>query len=357
MAKTKEEQDFSAVENEIGSIGGEQVLDHNYDQPKKLGKLKHDPSNPNALSEGEKKEMDEFLRKSREAHSEMYSGNADIKDGWVPISREDLGKRSVFYPENWEFRVKPASVESIKNWSAVDDTRFEQLNSVYNEIIKSNVSVKAGDATISWQNINSWDRFWFIMKVRQFTFSKGEAKLEYSEECQECGNPVTFTLSPDSLNFEYPDEEIIDKFWNSTDRCWEIDPTQYDVDGDIVKLYIPTLGKEEQILQWVFSQAQSGKKIDEQFIKYLPWLLKNASKDPTTLDSQISLVQRQYKAWSLDMFLFMQDVIKNITVTPLQTMKTKCPNCGEEVVSSVQFPNGIKSLFIAESRYKKFGTK
>ena len=266
-------------------------------------------------------------------------------------------KRSIFYPENWEFRVKPASVESIKNWSAIDDARLEQLNSVYNEIIKSNVSIKSGDATISWQNINSWDRFWFILKVRQYTFSKGETKLEYSEECNECGNPVTFVLQPDTLNFEYPDADIIDKFWNSADRCWEIDPTQYDVDGELVKLYVPTLGKEDQILKWVFAQSQNGKKIDEQFIKYLPWLLKNASKDPATLDSQISMVQRQYKAWSLDMFLFMQDVINNISVTPLETMKTKCPNCGEEVVSSVQFPNGIKSLFIAESRYKKFGTK
>lgn len=349
MTTKKEEQDFTAVENEIGSMGGEET--------KGLGKLKHDPMNPNALNEGEKKEMDDFLKKSREAHSERYSGNVDIKDGWIPISREDIGKRSTFYPENWEFRVRPASVESIKNWSAIDDARMEQLNSVYNEIIKSNVSIKAGDATISWQNINSWDRFWFILKVREYTFSKGEARLEYNEECEECGNPVTFVLGPDTLNFEYPDEDIISKFWNSTDRCWEIDPTQYDVDGDMVKLYIPTLGKEEQILQWVYAQVQNGKKIDEQFIKYLPWLLKNASKDPSTLDSQISLVQRQYKAWSLDMFLFMQDVIKNITVTPLQTMKTKCPNCGEEVVSSVHFPNGVKSLFITESRYKKFGTK
>jgi rRNA maturation protein Nop10 len=347
---TTKEQDFSSVEKEIGGAGGT-------DETKGLGKLKHDPMGQSSLSPEEQKDMDEFLKKSRETHSERFSGNNDIKDGWIPIAREDMGKRSNFYPENWEFRVKPASVESIKNWSAIDDARLEQLNSVYNEIIKSNVSIKSGDATISWQNINSWDRFWFILKVRQYTFVKGESKLEYTEECNECGNPVSFVLQPDTLKFEYPDDDIIEKFWNSADRCWEIDPTQYDVDGDIVRLYVPTLGKEEQVLQWVYSQVQNGKKIDEQFVKYLPWLLKNASKDPATLDSQISMVQRQYKAWSLDMFLFMQDVIKNIAVTPLQTMKTKCPNCGEEVVSSVRFPDGIKSLFIAESRYKKFGTK
>lgn len=345
----KLENDYGVLDTQIGSLGGEET--------KGLGRLKHDVVNPQSLDDSEKKEMDDFIKKSRDAHSDVYSGNNDIKDGWIPINRDEMDKRSVFYPENWEFRVKPASVESIKNWSAIDDARIEQLNSVYNEIIKSNVSIKSGDNTISWQNINSWDRFWFILKVREYTFSKGEAKLEYNEECEECGNPVSFTLSPDSLNFEYPDDEIIEKFWNQNERCWEIDPKEYNVDNDLVKLYIPTLGKEEQILQWVYSQVQSGKKIDEQFIKYLPWLLKNASKDPSTLDSQISLVQRQYKSWSLDMFLFMQDVVKNISVTPLQTMKTKCPNCGEEVVSSVQFPNGIKSLFIAESRYKKFGTK
>lgn len=347
MAKN-ENQDFSAVEQQIGGIGGSESL----------GKLKHDPMNPNALSAEEKKDMESFLEKSRTAHeSNFTTAGADIRDGWIPVSREEMGERSKFYPENWEFRVRPATVESIKNWSAVDDARIEQLNSVYNEILKSNVSIKAGDATISWQNINSWDRFWFILKVREYTFAKGEAKLEHTEDCSECGNPVTFAMGPDTLNFEYPDTDIVEKYWNASDRCWTIDPSDFGVDEKIVKLYPPTLGKEEQILNWIYSQVQSGKKIDEQFVKYLPWLLKNASKDPDTLESQVSMVQRQYKNWSLDMFLFMKDVVKNITVTPLQTMKTKCPACGEEVTTQVQFPGGIKSLFIVESRYKKFGTK
>lgn len=346
--KSSEGQDFSAVEQQIGNAGS----------PESLGKLKHDPTNPNALGEGEKKEMDDFLRKSRADHEQRFTpGGTDIRDGWIPVAREGLGKRSGFYPESWEFRVRPATVESIKNWSAVDDARIEQLNSVYNEIIKSNVSIKNGDATISWQNINSWDRFWFILKVREYTFSKGEARLEHTEDCSECGNPVTFTMGPDSLNFDYPDDDIVAKYWNSSERCWVIDPSDFGVEEEVVKLYIPTLGKEEQILQWIYAQVQQGKKIDEQFVKYLPWLLKNASKDLDTLDSQISLVQRQYKSWSLDMFLFMQDVIKNIAVTPLQTLKAVCPACGEEVTTQVQFPGGIKSLFIAESRYKKFGTK
>ena len=348
MANKKKSEFDEAMDSQIGDIGAETTG---------LGKLKHDPMNPNALNSDEKKDMDAFLEKSRKRHDESFNTSNDIRDGWIPISRDELGERSQFYPENWEFRVRPATVESIKNWSAIDDARIDQLNSVYNEIIKSNVSIKAGDQTVSWQNINSWDRFWFILKVREYTFSKGEANLSYTEECPECGSEITYYLNPQTVNFEYPDTDIIEKYWNSVDRCWVINPADYDVDNDTIKLYIPTLGKEEQILQWIYAQVQAGKKIDEQFIKYLPWLMKNASKDPSTLDSQISLVQRQYKQWSLDMFLFMKDVINNIAVTPLQTMKMKCPACGEEVTSSVQFPNGIKSLFIAESRYKKFGTK
>ena len=350
MATKKQQQDeFNQVmDSQIGNIGNESQT---------LGKLKYDPMNPNALNDDEKKDMEAFLEKSRRAHNENTTSQNNIADGWVPISRDELGKRSQFYPENWEFRVRPATVESIKNWSAIDDARIEQLNSVYNEIIKSNVSIKSGDQTISWQNLISWDRFWFILKVREYTFSKGETQLTYTEECPECESEITYTLNPQTLNFEYPDEDIVDKYWNSVDRCWVIDPRDYDVDNDPIKLYIPTLGKEEQILQWIYAQVQSGKKVDEQFVKYLPWLLKNASKDSSALDSQISLVQRQYKAWSLDMFLFMKDVINNISVVPLQTMRMKCPVCGEEVTSSVQFPNGIKSLFITESRYKKFGTK
>jgi hypothetical protein len=341
-------------------------------QTESLGKLKHNQSGQPELSESEKSEMQEFLDRSRTKGKRRIIGlndidddfdsnaTSNIKDGWIPISREELGERSRFYPSSWEFRVRPATVESIKNWSAIDEVRPEQVNSVYNEILKSNVSIRDGEQVISYNQINSADRFFFIMKVRDYTFSKGEAKLEFTDECAECGEEIRFNLTANALTNDYPDEDIIETCWDAESRQWHISPSDYNVDYDDITLYMPTIGKEEMILQYAIAHAQSGKKIDEhfeRFLKFLPWLMKNTSKNMDTLESQVNMVKRQYQAWSLDMYLFMQDVIKNIEITQNQTLTAKCPVCNAEVTSNIKFQRGIKYLFVGENKHRKFGSK
>lgn len=376
MSTKKKNNDYDVLEHQLN--------DATTNVDESLGHLTYDVNNPNQLSDDEKIQANEFLQRAKNASkynratnrvigvnkfgedddlsinyntSRQQDATFDIKDGWIPISRDDMGKRSLFYPESWEFRVRPASVESIKNWSAIDEARPEQVNSVYNEIIKSNLMIKDGNNTISYSQINSWDRFYFIMKIRDFTFSKGESIIEFTDECSECNEEIKFTLKSQSLNYEYPDDEIVEKCWNQEDRQWLISPSDYNVEHDDIILYNPTIGKEELILQYAVSQIQNGKKIDEQFIKFLPWLMKNASKNVDTLQSQINNIRRQYQSWSIDMFLFMQDVIRNIEIVPQDNLMTKCPSCNSEVTSTIKFPNGIKYLFVGENKHRKFGTK
>ena len=32
---------------------------------------------------------------------------AEIRDGWIDIDKSLLGERALFYPEDWQFRVRP----------------------------------------------------------------------------------------------------------------------------------------------------------------------------------------------------------------------------------------------------------
>jgi hypothetical protein len=57
------------------------------------------------------------------------------------------------------------------------------------------------------------------------------------------------------------------------------------------------------------------------------------------------------------MFSFMDEVIRNIVVSPMSKLITVCPICGEEVTSNIRFPNSVKSLFNVQNRSRKFGTK
>jgi predicted RNA-binding Zn-ribbon protein involved in translation (DUF1610 family) len=338
------------LENEIGSIGEEQT---------NLGKLNYKAAygQKEELDEEERQSFNRFMSKSNQLreHNDLYD-KPEVSMGWVPVPREELGIRSQFYPEEWEFFVKPATMKAIKNWTAIDESRPDQVNKVFNEIIRQCVKIDTHSAQgAGWAQINSWDRFWFILKVREYTFTQGEQKVEFTDECTECGQDILYTLNANGLHYEFPDPELIDNYWNGSE--WIIDPTEYEVDHDPVKLYTPKLGKDEAIIEWATQRSRQGAKIDETFIEFLVWLIDKPSRDMSVLDRQIERIHKEYNSWDVDMFTFMRDVIKNITINPSENLTTRCPHCGQETISGVQFPDGINALFGGNKPKKKFGSR
>ena len=357
---TKEEE---LLANQIGGLGGEEQQA----QESLVGKkLKHIPGQKGELSTDEDQEMQEFLDRSRrkskitkepEISEERDARYPKISEGWNEIDRTEMGIRSQFYPEDWTFYIRPATVEAIKNWSAIDEERLDVLNSVFNDIIRSCISIKSASGSIPWNRINSWDRFWFILKVRELTFKSGEAKIEFTDTCPECEQELVYKLEPKSLYYEFPDPDIVQKHWNSFDRVWDIDPHDYDLDRAPVRLYIPTLEKDQAILDWGIARARANRKIDNTFLKFLPWMLAKVPKDTQVLDKFINECLVVYKSWDVDMFDFMDEVVRNITINPSENLRQVCPHCGEEVVSNVRFPNGIRALFKTEAKHTKFGSR
>ena len=353
----KDTQDYNTLESQIGDMG---VIQE--EQPKSLGKLeRYGRTKEEQLTDQERQEMQEFLNKSRKrsivgsAAREEEQSITSISDGWVPIDREEMGIRSQFYPQDWTFYVRPATVQAIKNWTSIDEERPDVVNNVFNDIIRTCVKIQTPTSSMSWQNINSWDRFWFTLKIRELTFVTGEQKIEFEDTCAECDEELMYTLRSENLFYEFPDEDLIENYWNGEN--WVIDPSDYDLDDPVITLYTPTIGKDQAIIDWATAKVRAGGKIDETFITYLVWMLPKASKDAQMLDRQIQKIYKEYKAWSVDMFSFMNDVVRNITINPSEKLRQTCPHCGAEVTSNVQFPNGIKAIFNVATKAKKFGSR
>ena len=338
------------MEKQIGDLGSKQ--EHG------LGKLNHIPGEKQELNELEKKDLSDFESRVEAKRGHLTLTNS-VTEGWIPIDRGQLGFRSLFYPSGWQFRIRPANVTAIKNWSSIDEENLAVVNNVMNEICKACISIYDDNTgtTIPWDKINSWDRFWFILKVREYTFVNGEQALEFDEECDECGGNVHFILNSDSLFYEFPDKEVVERHWNAEERFWDIDPREFDVDYHKVKFYVPTLQKDTAILQWLYAQNEAGKNLDEVFIKFLPYMLERAPKDASLLDRMIRECHNEFKRWDTETFLFFDEVRRNITLSPTEKLITKCPNCNEEVRSTVRFPNGVKYLFAIQGKHRKFGSK
>lgn len=283
--------------------------------------------------------------------------NVEIREGWMEFDKSLLGKRADFYPDDWEFRIRPATVEAIRNWSTIDDENMLSVDDVFNEIMKSCVSIRTSNGQIPWGNINSWDRFFFLLTVRDYTFVKGEAELKYNEECPECENDVEFKLNSQALDYEFPDDEVM-KYYDKEYRQWYIDPAEFGVEyPESITLYLPTLDKDSIIKKYMINRIQNKKKVDEVFMRFLPWMTPKLSKDEKIAERKIRELENEYKMWDEEMFEFMDNVVKNITVMPAQNMKMICPTCGEEVTAQIRFPDGVRSLFSIPRKFKKFGKK
>lgn len=288
---------------------------------------------------------------------ERIQESVDYRDGWIDVDKRLLGDRAIFYPEDWQFRIKPATVEAIRNWSTIDNENPNSIDDVFNEILKSCLAIVTTQGPLPWSNVRSWDRFFFILLIREYTFQQGEKKIEYTEDCPNCDNPVTFTLNSGSLMYELPDKEIM-KYFSVEEQNWLIDPNEYDVEWpEHVTLYLPTLEKDANIKAWMIDRVQNKKKIDQVFIKFLTWMAPKISKDLTIAQRQIREYEVKFKSWDTEMFSFMNDVVTNIMVTPSTKLIATCPVCGEEVTSDIRFPNGVSDLFNVSSGRKKFGKK
>ena len=91
--------------------------------------------------------------------------------------------------------------------------------------------------------------------------------------------------------------------------------------------------------------------------KPLPWLAPSINKDDKLAQRQIREFEMKFKSWDTEMFSLMDEIIRNIAVTPATRLLTKCPVCGEEVAADIRFPNGVRSLFALQGGHKKFGKK
>lgn len=328
-----------------------------YESGSMIGKKINVGPNMNMI---DKDKANEFVNKHHLSKvGDSIAVNADIREGWMEVDKALLGERAIFYPESWEFRIRPATVEAIRNWSTIDDENVSSIDRVFNEILKSCFSIITPNGPTPWYNINAWDRFFFVLLIREYTFKQGEQIIQYTEDCTNCDNPVTFQLTSNSLMFDLPDPEVM-PMYDRANRIWIIDPQEYGLPmEEPIKLWVPTLEKDINIKQWATNRYQENpnRDLDPVLIRFMPWFMQKISKDDTIAQRQIKEFKRRFETWDIDTFKFMDDVITNVIVTPSTKLIRKCPVCGEEVSSLIRFPNGASSLFNVSGKYGKFGKK
>ena len=310
----------------------------------------------------DKNSIEDFIEdKKLTKVGEKIGSKTEIRDGWIFVDRDLLKERNVFYPEDWQFKIRPATVEAIKNWSVIDENNPNSVDTVFDEIIKNCLSITTSFGPKPWYFINAWDRLFFVLLIREYSMQEGQKKISFTKQCPNCDVDVTFELNSLSLMYDMPGEDVMECY-DRERQTWNIVPADYDVEWpekEVIQLYLPTREKDSNIKNYLISRLQEDKnyKPDQVFVKFLPWLLPKISKDVNIAKNQIRKAELDFKSWDIEQFSFMDEVLKNIMVTPDTNIVATCNSCGEEVTAPIQFPDGISSLFDINDRRKKFGKK
>lgn len=258
--------------------------------------------------------------------------------GWVRVKPETLPSQGVFYPEGTEITIRAASAAEIRHWSTIDEEDILSMDDALNKIMERCSKIRMGKMMGTYKDIKEIDRFFIIFAIRELTFKKGENQLNVSFNCNNCGKVDQRTIVKEMLSYYTPVPELQVRF-SEEHRCFHLKM----VNGEELKLYLPSLGVMNFIKNYVREKVQGKQEYDKAFLKWAPFLFS----DWRLLNDAIytKTLQDSY-AWGTDKISVLDWFVTQMQGTVKAEIKNDCSVCGEEASAPINFRGGIKSLFL-----------
>lgn len=259
--------------------------------------------------------------------------------GWLNIPLENLPSKGRFYPDGTTIRVRPASAAEIRHWSTIDENDLKSADDALNKVAERCIKISIPGVISTFKDVKDIDRFYLIFGAREITFKKGENAINVNFECKKCGKKEVKTITKEMISFYNGDNDVLEKYYDNSTKSYLLKLTN----GEIFNLYVPSIGVSTFIFNTAKDLYAKGGNIDEAFLKWAPFLVK---------DWRI-LNEAYYTKLLQDSFLFSFDKIGVLDyfVTQVQKsidpkLRSNCSACSHEVTAPLDFPGGLKSLFL-----------
>lgn len=251
----------------------------------------------------------------------------------------------IFYPAGSYIQIRSASVLEIQYFSMVDDKNIYDILEKINYILSSCLKLKLpGGVTKTYIDLKDPDKFFCIFLIREITFQKGNY-LVTTATCSD-GTECKIELRRENFEFWQPSDKI-KRFYNPELRCFSFETTN----DFIFHIAPPTIGIQKNLLDYVQSQNNRGKKVNPSFLKIMPYLTNGQNN---LSEEKIMELEKDFSdPEKMDdiSFQFLNSTI-NIFKFGIKCAKSIC--CGEEVRSESLFPRGASSLFVIHDAFDRY---
>ena len=275
------------------------------------------------------------VKKDGSRVSDLQYFNFDVKE--LPCGQ--------FYPTGTLFMVRPAQVREIQAYSMVDDNNFYDIVEKMNDMLSACVRIKYPDGKMaSYLDIKDQDRLYLVFTIRELTFQQGN-ELAVSVKCDACGENNQLELIRKNFRFHEIDEKIF-KYFNRSSNSFVFKT----INNKQFELTPPNIGIQKAFTDYIIKENNENKSPNLSFLKIIPFMLDG--RNSITYDGIKSKLS-EFEQLDDISFQFLNAAVSKMTFGVKDLIK-ECTNCGVEVRSEMQFPNGASSIFVVHDAFEAF---
>lgn len=275
------------------------------------------------------------LGKASMARFQNDTQDSDIHLGWVNIDLELLPSEGKFYPSDATLQIRSAQVAEIRAFSTMDESNLIDIETNLNTIVKGCTRLKSGTKMLSYKDILEEDRIYLILSIRDLTFPEPESKLMLKGR-DKSGESFDVELSTKYFDTEKVPAEI-EQYYDSQARAYVI---QTKSAGEIV-MTPPSIGVMEEVTMFMQTRQRERQNWDQAFIQIAPYMVQDwrGFNSKKIFDMEVD-----FQGWSERKYMVIYRIAEKMKIGVKPELKVE--RQGEEVLVPLDFPGGIKSLFI-----------
>ena len=268
-------------------------------------------------------------------YGRQKADSSDSVLGYVPLDMNVLFSGGRFYPQDAKISIRAAKVAEIRHFSTMNEANILDIEEKLNGIVKSCMRFESRSKKLSYKDLMEEDRVAVLLAIRDLTFPEPENKLNVTAE-NSYGVKQDVEIATRNFTLSEIPEEI-EKYYDAVARCYRI---QTRSSGEIL-MRPPSIGVMEEVTKYIKEQQENKKRWDQAFVQVLPYIQLDWRGFNT---KEIFNQEVAFQGWNEKKYMVIYRLAEKMKIGAEPEMEVDVD--GENVTVPLDFPGGIKSLFI-----------
>lgn len=261
----------------------------------------------------------------------------DLHLGYHSIDISGLPSGGRFYPSDAKMAIRAAQVAEVRHFSTIDEGNLLDIEDKLNHIVKNCVRFTSGVKVLSYKDILEEDRIYILLSIRDLTFPEPESKLTIKATTKD-GEEFDAELSAKYFQLSQVPDEIA-KYYDDEKRAFAIQTKSF---GTIL-MRPPSIGVMEAVTNYIKVRQVEKKAWDQSYLQIIPYLTLDWRGFN---DEKIFKGEVEFHSWNTQKYSLVYRLAEKMRIGVQPEMLV--PHEDEEVLVTIGFRDGIKSLFVVQ---------